>query len=150
MVCCMTQSKVKVTSAWKLLKRSRPSVPHGTSFFPALGPVEKFWVSDMRLVTQDYLACQMSFLSPASSVKALRKHEAPTLTSVLVLILSSLYAVLTIGALFGILLPLSTRRLHIFQPRTSMLQCYVRIRLLLEHARNYAVCVVSNVIAVDL
>jgi len=28
----MTWSKVKVTSAWKPLKRSRPSVPHGTNF----------------------------------------------------------------------------------------------------------------------
>jgi len=99
----------------------------------------------MRLVTQDYLACQMSFPSPTSSVKA------PTLTSVLVSVLSKLYTVLTIeGALFGILLPLSTRRLHNFQPRTSMLQCYVRIRLLLEHPRNYAVCLVSNVISVIL
>ena len=29
----MTWSKVKVTSAWKPPKRSRPSVPHGTNFF---------------------------------------------------------------------------------------------------------------------
>jgi len=29
----MTRSKVKVTSAWKPLKRSRPSVPHGTNLW---------------------------------------------------------------------------------------------------------------------
>ena len=35
MVCCLTRSKVKVkdTSNWKRLKRSRPSVPHGAKFF---------------------------------------------------------------------------------------------------------------------
>jgi len=34
-VCRMTRSKVKVkvTSAWKPLKRSRPSVPHGTNLW---------------------------------------------------------------------------------------------------------------------
>jgi len=34
MVCHVTRSKVKVkvTSAWKPLKTSRPSVPHGTNF----------------------------------------------------------------------------------------------------------------------
>ena len=37
-VCLVTRSKVKVkvTSAWKPPKRSRPSVPHGTNFFQFL------------------------------------------------------------------------------------------------------------------